>query len=160
MSGLGRLLLIRRSAATQRPHRRPASSLSTPHGHARAAGTNAITQVIHRDSRWRSVRGAILGDVADRDDRLIIRRQLNPELRSAVRPIRTPRAAHSEVLTGSARDHAQLQGPRRGASDPGLTLLEARAIDIRSQRGLKADPPRREIAPGAARGNCNWVPRV
>jgi hypothetical protein len=159
MSGPGRLLLIPRSAATQRPRRRPVVGVSAPLGRARAARANAITQVTHRDSRWRSVSGAILGDVVDRDYRPIIGRQLNPEIGAASQGSRPPRAAHDNLLTCHVRAHAQLKALPQRASDPGLTLLEARAIDNLSQRrrgggptaasrGAKGSPRRLQLGAG------------
>jgi hypothetical protein len=84
------------------------------------------------------VSGAILGDVVERDYRLIIGRQLNPELGLAWQGIRLSAGAHNNVLNGLKRDHPQLQGLLQRGSDAGLSLLEARAINSLSERGPAA----------------------
>ena len=78
--------------------------------------------------------------MVDRNYRLIIVGQLNPELGPAGPGITLTRAARNNVLTGLTRAHAQLMALLRRASDRGLALLEARAIDSLSQLGLGGGP--------------------
>ena len=83
---------------------------------------------------------AILGDVVERSYRLIIGGQLNDELGLASQGIRPTRGAHNTILAGRIRDEAELQGLLQRGSDPGLTLLEARANDNLSQRRRGGGP--------------------
>jgi hypothetical protein len=78
--------------------------------------------------------------MVDRNYRLIIGRQLNPKLGPAGRGITLTRAARNNVLPRLTRAHAQLMALLQRGSDPGLALLEARAIDNLSQRGPGAGP--------------------
>ena len=67
--------------------------------------------------------------MADRTYRLIVEGELSDELALAFPGMTLTRAAGNTALTGTVRDQAELQGLLRRASDLGLTLLEARAID-------------------------------
>ena len=77
---------------------------------------------------------AILEDVADRTYQLIVEGELSDNLGSAFHRMTLTRAEGNTVLTGNVRDQAELQGHLQRVSDLGLTLLEARAIDERTER--------------------------
>jgi hypothetical protein len=79
---------------------------------------------------------AILGDVVERNYRLIIGGQRSPELRLALQPMR---AARNTVFTDHRSDGDRLQGLPQRASGPGFSPLEARAIDNCFQRAAGGD---------------------
>jgi hypothetical protein len=102
--------------------------------------------------------------MVDRNCRLIIGGQLNPELGRAGRGITLTRAARNNVLAGLTRAHAQLIALLQRGSDPGLALLETRVIDNLAQRerrgglaaathGARSSSGR--VQPGAA-GLASW----
>ena len=62
------------------------------------------------------------------------------------------RAARNAVLTDHPSDRARLQGLPRRASDPGRTLLEARAMSNLYERGPGGGPA---AATDGARGSCS-----
>ena len=97
-----------------------------------------------RCSRERAVRGATLGDVPDRNYRLVVEGELSDYLEPAFHGMRLSRAEGNTVLMGNVRDQAELQGLLHRVSDLGLTLLEAKAIDDRDERRTGDRPPKAE----------------
>jgi hypothetical protein len=85
--------------------------------------------------------------VADRIYRLTVKGELSDELEPAFHAFRgmtLTRAGGNTTLTGIVRDQAELQGLLRRVSDLGLTLLEAKAIDDRVERGTEDGSPTAE----------------
>jgi hypothetical protein len=107
---------------------------------ARPAGANAITWVKTRASRERAVKGATLGDVPDRNYRLVVEGELDDHLEPAFHGMTLTRAAGNTALTGIVRDQAELQGLLQRVSNFGLTLLEAKAIDNRPEEPAGNEP--------------------
>ena len=68
--------------------------------------------------------------MADRTYRLIVAGELSDDLGTAFGGMRMARADGNTALTGNVRDQAELHGLLRRVSDLGLTLLEARAVDL------------------------------
>jgi hypothetical protein len=89
----------------------------------------------------------ILGCVADRNYRLVVKGELSDELKpafDAFRNMTLTRAGGNTTLTGTVRDQAELQGLLRRVSDLGLTLLEAKAINDRVEGGTGDGSPTAE----------------
>ena len=76
--------------------------------------------------------------MADRSYRLLVEGELSDELGLAFPGMVLTRVAGSTALTGTVRDQAELHGHLRRASDLGLTLLEARAMDDGSDHRFTA----------------------
>jgi hypothetical protein len=99
-----------------------------------------------RGSARRVAPRGILGCVADRNYRLIVKGELSDELKPAFQAphgVQLTRAEGNTVLTGNLRDQAELQGLQRRVSDLGLTLLEAKRSTTESNVGPQMDPRRR-----------------
>ena len=75
------------------------------------------------------MKGETLGDVPDRNYRLIVEGELSDRMTFAFEGMILTRAGDNTCLTGKVRDQAELHWLLRRVSDLGLTLLEARAID-------------------------------
>ena len=88
----------------------------------------------------RTVDGGMLGCMPGRNYRLIVAGELSDELEPTFRGMTLTRADGNTTLTGTVRDQAELQGHLRRVSDLGLTLLEAKTIDTRSD-GLSGHQP-------------------
>ena len=78
---------------------------------------------------------------------MIVEGELSDELGLTFPGMVLTRLAGSTALTGTVRDQAELQGHLRRASDRGLTLLEARAIDDGSDH--RFTPARTDDSPSA-----------
>jgi hypothetical protein len=76
--------------------------------------------------------------VTDRTYRLIVEGELGDDLALAFPGMALIRHEGSTALTGTVRDQAELQGLLQRASDLGLTLLEAKAIDDSPRPGFPA----------------------
>jgi hypothetical protein len=82
--------------------------------------------------------------MAARNYRLIVEGGLSDELEPAFHAMALTRAGGNTTLTGTVRDQSELQGLLRRVSDLGLTLLEAKAIDDRVERGTGDGSPTAE----------------
>jgi hypothetical protein len=85
-----------------------------------------------RRSCERPLQCEMLGGVAEWSYQLIVRGELGDQLESAFHGMRLTRTAGNTVLTGTVRDQAALHGLLERVSDFGLTLLEVRALDHRT----------------------------
>jgi hypothetical protein len=85
----------------------------------------------------------------DRTYRLLVEGELSDQLGLAFPGMVLTRDAGSTALTGTVRDQSELHGHLRRASDLGLTLLEARALDDGSDHRLT--PTRTGDSPSARR---------
>jgi hypothetical protein len=82
---------------------------------------------------WRAVQGATLGGVPDRDYRLIVRGELSDRMTVAFEGMTLTRVGGNTCLTGRVLDQAELQRLLLRVSDLGLTLLEVKATDERTE---------------------------
>jgi hypothetical protein len=82
----------------------------------------------------RAVQGATLGDVAERDYRLIVSGELSDCMTVAFAGMTLTRAGGNTCLTGRVLDQAELQRLLLRVSDLGLTLLEVKATDEHTER--------------------------
>jgi hypothetical protein len=74
----------------------------------------------------------MLGGVAEWNYQLIVAGELGDHLKPACHGLRLTRTGGNTVLTGTVRNQAELQGLLERVSDNGLTLLEVRALDDRT----------------------------
>jgi hypothetical protein len=86
---------------------------------------------LSRASREHSLDGGNLGDVANRNYRLLVEGELSDDLEPAFPGMLLTRAEGNTELAGNVRDQAELLGLLQRVSDLGLILLEAKAIDDR-----------------------------
>lgn len=71
--------------------------------------------------------------MAIREYRLVVEGELSDPAGRAFEGMTLTRELGKTVLTGSVRDQAELQGLLQRVSDLGLTLLDATALDERSE---------------------------
>jgi hypothetical protein len=92
----------------------------------------------------------MLGGVAEWRYQLIVEQELGDHLESAFHGMRPTPTGGNTVLTGAVRDQAKLQGLLERVADYGLTLLEVRALDDRTDSQVRMQLGTDRVLPALA----------